>query len=192
MKIRLPLALALIAGAALVSCGPAESIDRYMKALDALAPYYAPLVAKTGELGFFQQGSYTLLRSELSKNPRFLADLKHYYGDPERYFDDFHSFTLAYSCYTFQSALGGKSPADYLDELAASQKHLAARESHAGLGAAEKAAIEKKISQLQLIESRIREYESAAAGVKRPLLDEVARHSEELGALYKKVLSPPS
>ncbi len=189
MKTAFLATIVLGAAAALFSCQRTENIDRYMSALEAVAPYYPPLAEKAGELGFFGESGYALLRSELSKNPRFLESLKRYYPSPERYFADFRAFTLAYSCYTFKGALGNKTPQDYLGELDRSTKELAASAAKPGVPATEGQAITKKIAQLALIEQRIREYEQASRTVSPRLMDEVAAHDSELRMLYESLFS---
>lgn len=190
MKPALLAAIALGASVALFSCQRVESINRYMNAVEAVAPYYAPLAEKAGALGFFGEGGYALLRSALAKNPQFLAALKAYYRDPERYFADFHAFTLAYTCYTFKIALGSKSPQEYLTELDRSKRELSAGAAKAGLPAEERQAIAKKVLQLELIEQRIQEYEKAAGTVSPEVMDAVSAHAAELRTLYGRLFSP--
>lgn len=187
-KLRLcAMAVLLAGGAAAVS---AEGIQKYLDALDGVSSYYRPLAQQVAKQGFFREPIYAQLRTALEANKKFIADLSRSYSSSDEYFRSFHDYTLAYSCYTFQVAMGSKFPDDYYAELEVAGKKLKEASLRADITAAQKATIEEKIAGVRLLQKRIREYQAALPGVNKALLPEVAAHASEMDALYKRLLSP--
>ncbi len=187
-KLRLcAMAVFLAAGAAAVS---AEGITKYIEALDGVSSYYRPLAQQVAAEGFFREPIYARLRTGLAANKKFIADVSRSYSSPDEYFRSFRDYTLAYSCYTFQVAMGSKFPDDYYAELDAAGKKLTEASRRTDITAAQKATLEEKIASVRLLQKRIREYQAALPGVNKALLPEVAAHAKEMDALYNRLFGP--
>jgi hypothetical protein len=190
MKVRLTLcamAVFLAASAAAVS---AEGSQKYLGSLDGVSSYYRPFAEQVAKQGFFREPIYAQLRTALAANKKFVAEVMRYYPSPDEYFQRFHDYTLAYSCYTFQLAMGSKFPDEYYAELEVAGKKLKEASQRTDITAAQKATLEEKISSVRLLQKRIREYQAALPKVSKALLSEVAAHASEMDSLYQRLFTP--
>ena len=187
-KLRLFAIAAFVAACA--AAASAEGITKFLDALDGVSSFYRPFAEQVAAQGLFREPIYAQMRAALSANKKFLAEVIRSYASPQEYFQSFHDYTLAYSCYTFQVAMGSKFPDDYSTELDRAGKKLKEASQRTDITAAQKATLEEKIVSVRLLQKRIKEYQAALPTVRKELLSEVAAHSSEMDALYQKVFAP--
>jgi hypothetical protein len=165
----------------------AQSMSQYLVTLEKLAPFYAPLAQQTVQQGFFQEAVYERLRTALEGNKKFQAEVLRSYASSDAFFQSFHDYTLAYSCYTFRQAMGSKFPEDYYAELDVSAKKLKEALATKGIDAGQKTRLEESLVKVQLFQKRIREYQAAFPLVKRETLDVVSTRAADMDVVYAKV-----
>jgi hypothetical protein len=157
--------------------------------LTDVAPFYAQYAGLVQKQGFFQADTYKKLKSGLEKDPVFLNEIGRYYKNPDSYFADFHTYTLALSSYTFRLAMGNQQPSQYLKKLDDAAAALEKRSAEKGTTDAERTDLKAKIADIRQLASRISEFQQSRSQVSSETETQIQNQLATLKKLYETAFS---